>query len=120
MTNNKSIFELPEDKANNLGIYKQKTKPTLRDRFIKLFRVGKEEGKKSLTLEQLVCGYYNLFTEPNNERILPRHLFTQRLRYWLPIYYTSYERDREKIKSENIQKPFLIKHYVDETYELVE
>lgn len=120
MTNNKSIFELPEDKANSLGIYGQKTKSTLKDRFIKLFRAGKAEGKKSLTLEQLVCGYYNLFTEPNNERILPKHLFTQRLRYWIHIYNTGYSNDREKINDKDTPRPFIIKHYVDETYELVE
>lgn len=120
MSKQKSVFELAEEKAYNLGVYPSTSKSSLKNRFITLFRKGKEEGKKELTLNQLVCGYYNLFTEPLNENVLPKHRFVQRLRYWFNIYDTSYAKDREKIQNKNTEKPFLIKNYGRDTYELVE
>ena len=121
MTNtNASIFYLPKKQANNLGIYEQKSKIMLRDRFIELFRKGKEEHIPHLTLNQLVCGYYNLFTKPNNEDPIYRERFMSRLRYWIHIYNTGYSNDREKINDKDTPRPFIIKHHLEDTYELVE
>ena len=117
----KSIFELPDDKKEELGIYKTEPKPTLKDRFVELFRKGKEEGKKYLTLDELVCGYYNLFTKPMDERPLFKHKFTQRMRYYLKVYDVKFTDEEERLKrSEYVSRPFLIKHYWWNTYELVE
>ena len=97
---NKNIFELTQQEKDKLGIVDSLPRPRLHERFIELFRLGKELGKEGLTMNELTVGYYNLYCKNNPlEQVYNVSKLQGRLRYYFIIYQHKDNDTYEKAKT---------------------
>jgi len=100
MTSKKNIFELTQHEKDRLGIVETLPRPRLHERFIELFRRGKELGKEGLTMNELTAGYYNLYCKNNpSEQVYNVSKLLGRLRYYFIIYQHKDNDTYEKAKT---------------------
>lgn len=72
---NKSLFSVSDDIKKKLDIH-VKTKPTVRDKILRIFAEAEKMGKTELSIEEITAAYYNLYTATGQEGIKNKKVIT--------------------------------------------